>query len=78
MSLKSALIKCFEDEPNNIFSIRDLCVTVQKYYTFSDFQMQLDLKYPQPRYEHEIRSRINKLKKERVIRRVAYNQYKLA
>ncbi len=78
MSLKDALRKCFEDEPSNIFGIYDLCSKVQKYYTFSDFQRQLDPKHPQPRYEHEIRSRINKLKKERLIVRLARDQYKLA
>ena len=78
MSLKDALRKCFEDEPSNLFSIQDLCSNVQKYYTFSDFQKQLDPKHPQPRYEHEIRSRVNKLKGEHLIVRLARNQYKLA
>ena len=78
MSLKDALRKCFEDEPSNIFSVQDLCSDVQKYYTFSDFQRQLDPKHPQPRYEHEIRSRVNKLKRERLIVQLARNQYKLA
>ena len=78
MSLKDALRKCFENEPSKIFSIQDLCSNVQKYYTFSDFQRQLDPKHPQPRYEHEIRSRVNKLRRERFIVRLAWNQYKLA
>lgn len=41
-SLKSALLKCFEDEPNSIFGIQELCAKVQKYYTFTEFQMELD------------------------------------
>ncbi len=77
MSLESALLKCFEDEPNSIFGIQELCAKVQKYYTFTEFQMELDPKHPQPRYEHEVRSQINKLKKERKIIRLAHNQYKL-
>ena len=77
MSLKSALLKCFEDEPNNTFGIQELCAKVQKYYTFTEFQRELDPKHPQPRYEHEVRSRINGLKKERKIVRQARNQYKL-
>lgn len=78
MSLKEALRKCFEDEPHNIFGIQDLCSKVQKYYIFSDFQRKLDPKHPQPRYEHEIRSTVNRLKKEHLIIRLAWDQYKLA
>jgi len=63
LSPKAALQKCFEDEPEFIFSIHDLCSKVQKYYPFSDFQKQLDPKHPQPRCEHEIRSQVNRLKK---------------
>ena len=78
MSLKDALKKCFEDEPNSIFGIQDLCIKVQKHYTFSDFQREPDPKHPQPRYEHEIRSIINRLKKEHFIVRLGFNQYKLS
>ena len=78
MSLKNALLQCFEDEPNTIFGIQDLCRKVQKYYTFSDFQRELDPRHPQPRYEHEIRSLVNKLKTERLIRRLNRNQYRLS
>ena len=78
MSLRNALIKCFENEPNRIFSIQNLCSVVQQYYTFTNFQKELDLNHPQPRYEHEVRSRIAKLKKERIIIRLVRNQYKLA
>ena len=77
MSLKSTLLKCFEDEPNNIFGIQELCAKVQKYYTFTEFQRELDPKHPQPRYEHEVRSLTNKLKKEHRIVYLARNQYKL-
>jgi len=78
LSLKSALLKCFEDEPKNIFGIQELCAKVQKYYTFTEFQMELDPKHPQPRYEHEVKSRISKLKTERKIVYLARNQSKLA
>lgn len=77
-SLKSALLKCFEYEPNSIFGIQELCAKVQKYYTFTEFQMELDPKHPQPRYEHEVRSLISKLKKEHKIIYLARNQYRLA
>jgi hypothetical protein len=77
MSLKDALQKCFEDEPDRVFGIQDLCNKVQKYYTFSNFQKQLDTRYPQPRYEHEIRSQVNKLKKEGLIIYIARDSYKL-
>lgn len=76
MSLRIALLQCFNDEPNTVFGIRDLCAKVQKYYTFTPFQMELDPKHPQPRYEHEVRSQINKLKGK--IIRLGHNQYKLA
>ena len=78
MSLKSALLQCFKDEPNTVFGIQDLCRKVQKYYTFSDFQRELDPKHPQPRYEHEIRSRVRNLKVKRLIIHLRRNQYRLA
>ena len=78
MSLKDALLQCFKDEPNIIFGIQDLCRKVQKYYTFSDFQRELDSRHPQPRYEHEIRSRVNNLRQKRLITHLGRNQYKLS
>ena len=77
MSLREALVRCFKAEPYRIFGIQDLCKAVQRYYEFSDFQRELDPKHPQPRYEHEIRSRIARLKKERHIDHLGYNQYRL-
>lgn len=78
MSLKSALLQCFKDEPSVIFGIQDLCDKVQKYYTFSDFQRELDPKHPQPRYHHEIRSRVSDLTEERLIKHLDINQYRLS
>ena len=78
MSLKNALLQCFKDEPSVIFGIQDLCDKVQKYYTFSDFQRELDPKHPQPRYHHEIRSRVGDLKEERLIDHPGRNQYRLS
>ncbi len=78
MSLREALVKCLEAEPYRIFGIQDLCEVVQRYYELSDFQKELDPKYPQPRYVHEIRSLIAKLKKERYIDHLGRNQYRLA
>jgi hypothetical protein len=78
MTLKDALLRCFKDEPNDIFGIQDLCSKVQKYYTFSNFQSERDPKHPQRRYEHEIRSRVNSLKKEHFLVRLGRNQYTLA
>jgi len=78
MSLKDALLQCFKDEPNTIFGIQDLCRKVQRYYAFSDFQRELDPRHPQPRYEHEIRSLVAKLKKKRLINHLNKNQYRLA
>lgn len=78
MSLHEALVRCFEDEPYRIFGIQDLCEVVQRYYDFSEFQKELDPKHPQPRYEHEIRSLIARLTKERHVDRLGRNQYRLA
>lgn len=78
LSLKIALLKCFEDEPKHIFGIHELCAKVQKYYTFTEFQVELDPKHPQHRYEHQVRCQINRLKTEREIVYLAHNQYKLA
>ena len=77
MSLRTALQQCFENEPTKIFGIQDLCNSVEKYYSFSEFQRQLDPQYPQPRYEHEIRSLVAKLKKDKVIEHIKHNQYRL-
>jgi hypothetical protein len=78
MSLREALLRCFQNEPNRIFGIQDLCAAVQKYYTFTEFQKADDPKHPQPRYAHEIRSQIARLKKERIIDYLNRDQYKLA
>lgn len=78
MSLKNALLRCFEDEPNHMFSIQELCDKVQKYYTLTEYQMDLDPRYGQPRYKNEVRSEINKLQKAHSIIYPARNQYELA
>ena len=78
MTLREALLRCFENEPNRKFGIQDLCSAVKKYYTFTEFQMENDPKYPQPRYHHEIRSLVARLKKEHVIDYLDRDQYKLA
>jgi len=78
MSLKNSLLKCFEDEPDRSFNIQELCTKVQKYYSFTEFQRELDPRHPQPRYEHEVRSNINRLKREHRIVYLARNQYRLA
>ena len=75
--LKEALKLWFINKPNWVFGIQDLCVAVQEYFTFSPFQQQLDPKYPQRRYEHEIRSTVSRLKNERFILYVSRNKYKL-
>lgn len=78
MTLREALLMCFKNQPNRIFGIQDLCAAVQKYYTFTAFQKEDDPKYPQPRYHHEIRSLVARLKKERLINHLDRDQYKLA
>ena len=78
MSLREALLQCFQDKPRRIFGIQDLCDAVQKYYEFSSFQRELDPRHPQPRYEHEIRSQTNRLKQSGYILRLDRNQYRLA
>jgi len=76
MSLRLALLKCFEDQPKRVFGIQDLCSAVRKYYKFSPFQEALDPRHPQPRYEHEIRSQVNRLRKEGIVLRFGWNQYR--
>ncbi len=78
MSLREALLRCFRDEPCRIFRIHDLCEMVQKYYQFSEFQQELDPRHPQPRYEHEVRSQVNKLRRQGHIERLGWNRYHLA
>ncbi|MBF8266950.1 MAG: hypothetical protein HW388_458 [Dehalococcoidia bacterium] len=76
MSLREALLRCFQNEPDRIFGIQDLCQVVQKYYEFTPFQFELDPRHPQPRYEHEVRSQTNRLRRDGYISRLSRNQYR--
>ena len=78
MSLRLALLKCFQAEPTRVFSTQDLCVAVEAYYEFSTFQRERDPKHLQPRFHHEVRSQRNRLKQTGYVIHLGYNQWRLA
>ena len=54
----------FEEEPDCIFSVRDLRAAVRLPYAVTTFQEEPDPLHPQPRTVHEVRSRLGPLKRE--------------
>ena len=51
---------------------------MEDYYKLSDYQKELDPKYPALRYYHEVRSIIASLEKRGKIKQLGKNQRKLA
>ena len=76
--MRKALLQCFLDQPARVFGVQDLCEAFQKYYDLSAFQRELDLLYPQPRYVHNVRSHVAKLKEAGEITRWGRDQYQLS
>lgn len=73
--MEQALIKVFKNNPNRQFSLEEIRFEFQNYYNLSDYQKEDDLKYPQPRWHHEIRSILNKLVKRGIVKRLRRNCY---
>ncbi|MBI2165754.1 MAG: hypothetical protein HYU29_05055 [Chloroflexi bacterium] len=78
MSLRDAVFQLFWDMPTEVWSVEGICEGVQELYKFSPFQKSKDLKYPQPRSRHEVRSHLARLKNDGKIERLARNQCRLA
>ena len=78
MSLRNAIVQCFMNEPERVFGIQELCNAARKYYEVSPFQEELDPRHPQPRYDHEIRSEVAKIRALGYIIRFGRNRYRSA
>ena len=74
-SLKNALIKLFSDNKGKIFSVQDIYNQFHNYYDLSEYQLEDDVKYPQARFKHEIRSILAKLVREQLVAKPERNQY---
>jgi len=74
MSLRTALLRCFQDHPQRVFGIQDLCEAVEEYYELTSFQRQLDPRYPQPRYHHQVRRRVKDLVVQEYVVRLGRNR----
>ena len=75
MYMENALINLFKDNPNKKFAVQNVYFDFQKYYNLSDYQKDDDLKYPQARYKHEIRSFLARLVKKGIIKRLMRGYY---
>ncbi len=76
-SLERALIRIFEDQPEKRFALHEIHERIGDYYEFSEYEKELDPKYPQPRYQHEVRSIIARLEKKGVIERLDRDRRRL-
>ncbi len=74
-NLRTALIKLIRNNKGKILSLEDMYIQFHNYYDLSEYQLENDLKYPRPRYKHEIRSILAKLVKEGIVTRLGMNQY---
>ena len=67
MTMEQVLIKVFRNKTNREFTMEDIRFEFQNYYELSDYQKENNSKYLQPRWHHEIRSIIAKLKKRGIV-----------
>ena len=76
ITMEQALINVFRNKPNKDFTMEDIRFEFQKYYKLSDYQKEINHRYPQTRWHHEIRSIINKLVKRGIVEKIKRNCYK--
>ena len=76
-NLRDAIVRIFEGEPNKRFTLREVYERLEDHYELSEYDKELDPKYPQPRYYHEARSIIATLEKEGVIERLDRDRRRL-
>ncbi len=77
-SLENAVIEVFQSQPDKVFTIQEIYDRIEDYYDLSDYQKELDPKYPQPRYCHEVRSIVARLERLGVVKKIARDQRKLS
>ena len=76
-SLREAIVRVFEGEPNKRFALKEIYERIEDHYDLSEYEKELDARYPQPRFYHEARSIIASLEKEGVIERLDRDRRRL-
>ena len=76
-SLRGAIKRIFEEAPDRCFTLKEIYESIDDHYELTEYQKELDAKYPQPRFQHEARSIIAMLEKERVIERLDRDRRRL-
>jgi hypothetical protein len=76
-SLREAIVRIFEADPNKRFTLKEIYERIPDHCELSEDQMELDEKYPQPRFQHEARGIIAELEKEDIIDRLDRDKRKL-
>ena len=65
-SLREALLALLKSE-DKIFDLKEIYMKIEDFYKVTEYQRDLDLKYPQPRIQHEIRSHLANLVNQKMI-----------
>jgi len=69
-SLKEAIVRIFEAEPNKRFTLKEIYESIPDVCELTEVQKELDEKYPQPHYQHDARRIIAVLEKKGIIERL--------
>ncbi len=65
-SLREALITLLNSE-DRIFDLQEIYMKIEDFYNVTEYQRDIDLKYPRPRIQHEIRSHLANLVDQKII-----------
>jgi hypothetical protein len=76
-SLREAIIHIFESQPNQRLTLKEIYESIEDHYELSEYERELDAKYPQPRFYHLARSIIAALEKEGIIERLDRDRRRL-
>lgn len=66
ISLRQALINLLKSE-NKVVDLQEIFLKIEDFYEVSNYQRELDPKYPYPRIQHEIRSHLKKLVNDDIV-----------
>jgi hypothetical protein len=76
-SLREAIIRIFESKPQQRLTLKEVYESIEDHYELSEYEKELDAKYPQPRFYHSARSIIATLEKEGIIERLDRDRRRL-
>ncbi len=76
-SIREAIVRIFEQAPDRCFALKEIYESIEDNCELSEYQKELDAKYPQPRFQHEARRIIATLEKEHVIERLDRDRRRL-